>query len=107
MGGTRSGRSGPMRREGGMAYRARDDDDGGGWPILPSLSEATSDALVLVINGGSWRSGNSFEVYGCFGGGSGGDFEGGSIGWAATCCCCCAWTANLRHVVVDVIGWSR
>lgn len=90
MGGTRSGRSGPMRREGGMAYRARDDDDdgGGGWPVLPSLPETTSDALVLVIDGGSWRSGNSFEVYGCFAGSSGGDFEGGSIGGAATRCCC-------------------
>jgi len=69
-----------------MAYRARDDDDddGGGWPVLPSLPEMTSDALVLVIDGGSWRSGNSFEVYGCFGGGGGGDEMGCSIGGAAT-----------------------
>lgn len=100
LGGTRDGRSGPMRRLGEMAHGlCEDDDDDDDEPL--ALAAMTSEALVRVINGGSCRSGNSFEVYFTPPFGFGGEDDDGSEG--GTAADCCARTAKERGAVAVVV----
>ena len=108
MGGTRDGRSGPMRRAGEMAHRLcgdddddDDDDDDVDDDEPLALAAMTSEALVRVINGGSCRSGNSFEVYFTPPFGFGGEDDDGSEG--GTAADCCARTAKERGAVAVVV----
>jgi hypothetical protein len=86
-----------------MAYGRRDEDDDDeeeevGVPPLAFTADTTSDALVRVMDGGSCRSGNSFDMYfSTF------PFDVSSYDIGGDDVGCCAWTENdLRIVAVAV-----